>query len=130
MGQEVLVVDDDPDIRESMCEILKDEGLEPVCVENGRVALEYLRAGGHPSVILLDLMMPVMDGWTFLDQKDADPDLAEIPVAVISAFAERSAPARLPRDHVLQKPLELDAVLGVIHQHTDHVGHAGASVPP
>ena len=60
----ILVVDDDPDIRDSLREVLEDEGYDVASVGNGREALDYLKqASPRPWVILLDLMMPVMDGW-------------------------------------------------------------------
>src|SRR5579862_4602951 len=61
----ILIVDDDPDIRDSLKEVLEDEGYEVNGVANGREALDYLRKSPRPCVILLDLMMPVMDGWQF-----------------------------------------------------------------
>ena len=61
----ILVVDDDRDIRESLRELLAEAGYAVAVAENGRVALERLRAGLRPGVILLDLMMPIMDGMTF-----------------------------------------------------------------
>ena len=76
----ILVVDDDPDIRDSLREVLEDEGYGTSCVANGREALDFLRSGKRPCVILLDLMMPVMDGWQFLEEQKRDPALAAIPV--------------------------------------------------
>src|SRR5215510_8699670 len=66
--QRVLVVDDDQDIRDALCELLRDEGYEAIAVANGEEALTYLKGGNLPCVILLDLMMPVMDGWEFRRQ--------------------------------------------------------------
>ena len=66
----ILVVDDDQDIRDSLREVLEDEGYQVACVANGREALDYLKtASPRPCVILLDLMMPVMDGWQFLAER-------------------------------------------------------------
>src|SRR4051812_3823868 len=82
----VLVVDDDRAIRVTVQEILADEGYAVRAVENGREALEVLRTTeALPGIILLDLRMPVMDGWSFRQQQKADPRLADIPVLVLSA---------------------------------------------
>src|SRR5205814_8831977 len=87
----ILVVDDDPDIRDSLREVLEDEGYDVSCVGNGREALDHLKAASpRPCVILLDLMMPVMDGWQFRrEQKKLEPELANIPLVVITATVKR-----------------------------------------
>src|SRR5690349_16993945 len=85
MGRRVLVVDDDADIRETVSLILEDEGYEVQSAQDGAAALGVLRAGPLPDVILLDLMMPVMNGWQFREQQTRDPRLAAIPVVVLSA---------------------------------------------
>jgi CheY-like chemotaxis protein len=81
----ILVVDDDHAIRESLSELLEDEGYHVAKATNGQEALEVLARVGPPCVILLDLMMPVMDGYEFMGRKTADPALASIPVVVITA---------------------------------------------
>ncbi len=82
----VLVVDDDPDIREALADLLIDRGLPVVTAMNGADALQVIRGlAAPPSVVLLDIMMPVMDGYGFLDERRADPALSAIPVAVITA---------------------------------------------
>src|SRR5262249_59623485 len=81
----VLVVDDDFDIRAMIAQILELEGFEVISGPSGQAALERLRDGAAiPRVILLDLMMPHMDGWEFRSRQLADPRLAAIPVAVLS----------------------------------------------
>ena len=83
----------------------------------GKAALDYLRSTGlHPCVILLDLMMPVMDGETFRREQLADPALREIPVLLITA-AGREAAARVPADGVLLKPVSLDDTLAAVARH-------------
>lgn len=82
----VLIIDDDPDVRETLVDALSLEGLNVAAVENGLEALEWLRA--HLDLewlVLLDLMMPVMDGRTFLLKRAADPALATIPVLIFTA---------------------------------------------
>src|SRR3954471_17948717 len=82
----VIVVDDDNDIRGAICDMLHDEGYSTVQASNGKEALELLReTSERPHLILLDLMMPIMDGWEFLMDIDDDPALHRIPVALMSA---------------------------------------------
>src|SRR3954449_13506285 len=89
MASSVLVVDDDPNLVRLMSKFLKLEGFAPVPAANGQEALSYLRAGGHANVILLDLRMPVMDGWAFRKEQRGDPGLAAIPVVVISGLNDQ-----------------------------------------
>ena len=82
----ILVVDDDDEIREALAETLEDRHFDVITAANGLEALKVLRTSeASPSVILLDLMMPVMDGYAFLDEQRKDPLLASIPVAIITA---------------------------------------------
>src|SRR5438045_1700164 len=83
----VLVVDDDDDIRESIISLLEDEGIGVAGANNGEAALSYLRASSPPTFILLDLMMPVMDGAEFRAEQVRDGRLAAIPVVVLSGHA-------------------------------------------
>jgi two-component system, chemotaxis family, chemotaxis protein CheY len=113
----VLVVDDDDGIREALCELLADAGHAAVSVANGQAALDYLRnAPKQPCLILLDLMMPIMDGETFRRKQLADPDLRRIPVVVLTA-AGREAASRVPADGILLKPVTLDETLAAIQRH-------------
>jgi len=112
----ILVVEDDKDLRATLCDALDLEGYVAICVENGEAALRHLASGARPCVILLDLMMPVMDGWTFRQEILKDPSLASIPVIVMSA----AAPARVAaaRAHaVLHKPLHMARVVGLVQKH-------------
>jgi CheY-like chemotaxis protein len=111
-GFAVLVVDDDPDIRETLREVIEAEGFPVVTAANGRAALEAIGRGLRPSLILLDLMMPAMSGWDVLAALRDDGALAEIPVAVISASGEKAPPPGAT--HFLRKPIELDALLDVL----------------
>jgi CheY-like chemotaxis protein len=81
----IYVVDDDTDLRETLGELLAEEGYRPSLCENGRVALDRLRAGERPGLILLDLMMPEMNGWQFREAQLEDPRLRDIPVVVMTA---------------------------------------------
>jgi CheY-like chemotaxis protein len=112
----VLVVDDDRDIRESLRELLAETGYQVATAENGRSALDQLRAGLRPGVILLDLMMPVMDGMAFRSEQLADPALCTLPVVLITA-AGRPATDALRSVTVLHKPLRMRQVLTAVNQH-------------
>ncbi len=101
----VLVVDDEPDIRSILCDVLENEGYVVCGAGNGREALELLRSGERPSLILLDLMMPVMDGWSFLRALRNDEQLAEIPVLVVSASADLGIPDEASA--FVPKPIDL-----------------------
>ena len=81
----ILVVDDDVDLRRSLAEVLTEAGYAVSCARNGEEALRQLQTDRVPSAILLDLAMPVMDGWTFRERMRGDPRLADIPTVVISA---------------------------------------------
>jgi CheY-like chemotaxis protein len=109
----VLVVDDDPDIRELLDWTLQEAGYLVRAVEHGRAALELLLAGEWvPHVILLDLMMPVMDGWTFRALQHAYDALPPIPAIVVSAIveAERHADVLAPAA-IIPKPFDIENVL-------------------
>jgi CheY-like chemotaxis protein len=110
----VLVVDDDHDTREMIERFLEMEGFAVRTAPNGEAALVSLQRDGRPSVILLDLMMPVMNGWQFREAQQRQPQLADIPVVVVSAAG---APSRLPpieADAWLSKPLDFDRLLDTI----------------
>jgi CheY-like chemotaxis protein len=116
----ILVVEDDRDLREILGEALQLEGYEVVCVEHGAAALRHLETGARPCVILLDLMMPVMDGWTFRREILNDEALARIPVVVMTA-AGGSRAESIQSNATLHKPLEIgdvvDAVEGYCPRH-------------
>lgn len=115
-GRPVLIVEDDVDIRDALQELLAHEGYPVVAAENGRQALEYLRSGARPGLILLDLMMPVMNGWEFRRQQTQTGALAQIPVAVMTAAGEAAAKS-LGAEEVLPKPLPIERVLRIVQQY-------------
>jgi CheY-like chemotaxis protein len=106
----VLVVEDDVVIRDLVVQVLGSEGFEAVPAGNGAEALRRLRGSVHPAVILLDLMMPVMNGWQFRAEQLRDPALADIPVVVMSAADDGGIPA----DGHVHKPFEIDALLDAV----------------
>ena len=111
----ILVVDDDPDIRDSLREVLEDEGYTVNTVGNGREALDYLHRSPRPCVILLDLMMPVMDGWQFRREQKQDAAIATIPLIVITATGKR--PVLIDADELVMKPLDLGRLFEAIERY-------------
>jgi CheY-like chemotaxis protein len=109
-------------VREALLEVLQDNAYEAVSAGNGHEALECLQiATTRPCVILLDVMMPIMDGWAFRAVQASDPALRSIPVVVLTAHA--SAP-RVAKDMdaagFLRKPVKLDTLLATVHRFCDH----------
>ena len=122
----ILVVDDDVDLRRSLAEVLTEIGYSVACARNGEDALRQLQTGGVPSAILLDLAMPVMDGWTFRDRMRRDPRLAGIPTVVISASLTADARA-CDADAFLAKPFDLDRLIATLDRIAPARGRALAS---
>ena len=104
----ILVVEDDADIRSGVAEVLQQEGYDVVTAADGREALDWL-GGNSASLILLDLMMPIMDGWEFRSEQLRDPRLARIPVVLLSGAGDvRQHAACLGADGFLVKPLNIN----------------------
>ena len=115
---EVLVVEDDDDVREALVLLLGSEGVNAVGATDGRDAIDRIKSGFRPSLILLDLMMPVMDGERFLRTRIADPELASIPVVVVSAMQRiRVDPVELRVDEMIAKPVNPSRVLDAVRQY-------------
>ena len=113
---QVLVVEDDVDIRECLMDFLADNGYEPVGAVHGQEALQKLGgADVRPCMILLDLMMPVMDGRTFREHQLQQPGLSQIPVVIVSASREAEQTAKdLNTAGHLPKPLNLKTLLQIL----------------
>jgi CheY-like chemotaxis protein len=109
----VLVVDDDPDIREALCALLECEGYATITACNGAEAVAQMHAH-QPCFVILDLMMPVMDGWEVRLRMQEVQELATIPVAVVTATPEW---APLDSACVLAKPVDIPSLLRVIAAH-------------
>jgi CheY-like chemotaxis protein len=112
----VMVVDDDTDLRETIIEVLRDNDYEVVGAANGQEALDLLHgASARPCVILLDLMMPVMDGKTFYYELMKEPELSSIPIIVLSAHAEVDAMlAEVSVVAKLRKPVDIVPLLELV----------------
>jgi CheY-like chemotaxis protein len=114
----VLIVDDDHPVVESLQEFLEDEGFQVVIAADGQAALDELRRGLRPCVILLDLMMPRMNGWEFRREQQQDDDLKDIPIVVVSAVPLNSAArAQLGDVDFVPKPPSLLHLLAVVRRH-------------
>jgi CheY-like chemotaxis protein len=118
-NREVLVVEDDTDLRESLSQALRDHGFAVTQAANGKQALDLLNTGIRPGVILLDLMMPVLSGWELRDALREDPELAKIPQLIVSAFVDESEQAVLavPPDDCIRKPFHLRVLIDAIERH-------------
>jgi CheY-like chemotaxis protein len=116
----VLVVDDDADVREATQLVLENSGYRVLTATDGRQALEVLRTNAErPCVILLDLMMPVMDGWRFRTEQQHDAALAPIPVVVLSGATDmHRAAASLSADEHIRKPVSLDRLLATVRRYS------------
>jgi PAS domain S-box-containing protein len=118
----VMLVDDDAMILDGVSDALEDEGFSVLTAGDGLEALRLLRGGARPSVILLDLMMPTMDGAAFRAEQRADPTIASIPVVVLSAAGGAESHARaLGAVGCLRKPVSLDNLLGELRRHEGYV---------
>lgn len=127
----VLVVEDDPAIREGLVELCEDEGLLADSASNGREAVERLGRGPCPGVILLDAWMPVMNGWEFLTwlRRQQHP-LADVPVFVVSADnAAREAALDLGAAGYLEKPIPMERLLDILHRHAGDPEHGEGGSP-
>lgn len=107
----VMVVDDERDIRRGIADALELEGYEVVEAADGCEALEKLRQSERPAAIVLDLMMPRMNGWQFRDEQRRDPELAKIPVIVVSA---QPRDASILADGYLRKPFALGTLFDAL----------------
>ena len=117
MAFTILLVEDDFDVREALAETLRDEGYDVHCAGDGEEALQYLRGGGRPGLILLDLMMPRMSGSEFRLVQKVDPELGRIPVVLLSADGRMEEKARvLETDGAIKKPIDLPDLLSAIER--------------
>ena len=114
----VLLIEDDRDIRNALEELLKSQGYVTHVAGNGKEGFDVLQTSyalNDPCIILLDLMMPIMDGWEFFRAKQADAKLASIPVVVLSAYDGDKA--ELSSTRFLKKPIDFETLLEVVREH-------------
>ncbi|ABS25035.1 response regulator [Anaeromyxobacter sp. Fw109-5] len=118
----ILLIEDDSGIRDTVAECLASEGYEVAPVENGREALSWLRNTSRrntarPDLIMVDLVMPVMNGAQFIEELRGDASLRDIPIVLMTAASPSSA-MPLPRaDAYLAKPFDLGALLDTVERH-------------
>jgi len=117
----ILIVEDDPDVSASLVDVLSDQGYTIATAYNGKEALTYLRgAQTVPRVILLDVMMPVMDGYEFRELQRVDPHLSDIPVVLLTADARAGEKASaMAAAAFLRKPVQLDDLYAVVGRYCD-----------
>jgi CheY-like chemotaxis protein len=117
----IYVVEDDVDLRESMKELLEMEGFSVLTAGNGREGLSLIECYGRPCLILLDMMMPVMNGWEFLEtlQRDQRALLAQTQVAVVTAAAEMSELQQQYGCAILKKPVNIERLFALAHAGCD-----------
>jgi CheY-like chemotaxis protein len=113
--ERILIVEDDVDVRGAIATLLEDEGFQVSCCGDGRRAWELLHVGPPPDLMILDLMLPGMDGWQLRSQQRADPDLRHIPVLAISADGSPKA-AAIHADAFLAKPVSAENLLYAVER--------------
>jgi CheY-like chemotaxis protein len=115
LNRDVLIVDDDPDCLDALRFLLEDRGYRVHAAKNGQEALEHFQGGGRADVIVLDLLMPVMDGLEFLERRRANPALARTPVIVLTATDARLASRE---DIVMRKPVDFGQLMAMIESYS------------
>jgi CheY-like chemotaxis protein len=112
----ILIVDDDKAVRIALAELLEGEGYTVAGAPSGHEALQLMRGGLHPAVILLDLMMPGMDGWDFRSEQERDPAFSHVPVVIVSAagFSQESIRTQFRPAAYFAKPLDRTKLLETI----------------
>jgi CheY-like chemotaxis protein len=123
----VLIVDDDDDVRETLRACLEEEGFLVRTARNGREAFAQLSTGTPPGLILLDLMMPEMNGWEVLERLRNDEERAAIPVAVMSGSHRGEVRTA---DYVVPKPFDLGAMIDLVRGHCNQRASSIHPVPP
>lgn len=117
-AKEILIIDDENDIRSALIEFLEDEGYTLAQAANGQAGLEYLRSNPRPKLVLVDYMMPVMGGEEFCLVCKNDAELKTIPIALLSAACV--ADNKLQEMHlagVIEKPIDIDKFLAFVEKH-------------
>ena len=114
----VIIIEDDADIRETFVSLLETEGYEVSGFSNGKEAIDGLRNCDTSCLILLDLMMPVMNGWEFLEARNSLQDtIVASPVFIVSAMADKKTMLEAGAKGYLKKPLDFDVLLNIVRSH-------------
>lgn len=114
-NKSILVIEDDKEIQESLKMALELDGYNVFTADNGKEGIEKLRKMPTPCIILLDLMMPVMNGWEFMEVIGKDLMLSTIPVVIVSAVGDKKG---IPKtEGYIKKPIDLDALLNTVSKH-------------
>ncbi len=113
----ILVVEDDPEVRSAIKMVLEAEAYEVAESGDGADALTKLRTSPQPSLILLDLMMPGMNGWQFMDEVRVHPDLRQVPIIVVSAYGSADGVRSVGATDYLKKPFDPETLLAVVSRH-------------
>jgi CheY-like chemotaxis protein len=111
----ILLIEDDVDIRTILKDALEWEGYRVYTASNGKEGMEILAKISAPCLILLDLMMPVMNGWEFADALQTDRVYANIPIVTLSAFSDPEK--RIRANGSVKKPLDLDVLFALVREH-------------
>ena len=114
-NKSILVVEDNIDIQESLKATLENEGYSVFTADNGREALDRLEKMPTPCLILLDLMMPVMNGWEFVEEINKDIMLSSIPIVVVTAIGDSKNSPKT--DGYIPKPINFDALIVAVCKH-------------
>ena len=125
----ILVVEDDSAIRETLKEVLSMEGYLVRTACHGREALEILARGPKPALMLVDLMMPVVDGWQLIELLSEDHEMSKVPVVVLSAVVSgEHFQGRKNSLEILKKPFEINKLLEVVRKHAGRDLKSGSSI--
>jgi len=118
MDKPVLIVEDAKDIRDSISASLSMIGIKSVHASHGQEALDLLSKMDPPALILLDIMMPVMDGWEFREHQQKDARIADVPVVVLTADGSAKEKAiKMGASLGVKKPLDLSTLFGIVKAH-------------
>ena len=123
----VLIIDDEADVRELFCDILRGAGFEAVSAESGAAGLEILRSDPRIRVVLLDLLMPEMDGWRFRHHQLSQPQYAAIPTVIVTgAPLGGAAHEQLQAADYLSKPVTRERLIGAVAKYCDPGSASGS----
>jgi len=128
-GKTILVVNPDEPFRERVALALRQEGCTPVLTANGKTALDYLKASAAPDLILLSMLMPVMDGWAFLQHRRQDAKLYVIPVVIVTGLvvASQQWAESLGASGLVKKTSEMDETAARLVEKCQEVLRLGRS---